>query len=1288
MTNQLKCDTFIIGREQQKGGLIMNFIPKIKYDKNIDSCIADISKTLSLSATMTKLLYTRGYITSEKIEEFLNPSLNKLNSPFLFVHMQKACERIRAAIARHELICVYGDYDVDGMTASSILVFELYRLGANVKCYIPSRLKEGYGLNTGAIEFLKTNGVSLIITVDCGITAVQEVDYANKTGIDVIITDHHEPSEQLPNSYAVIDAKVSSELYPFRDLCGAGVALKIVQALSGNEAIIRYLDLAALGTIADVVPLVNENRIITSYGLKLMNYQLRPALASLVDGCNLKGTKITSQDIAFKIAPILNACGRLSDANKAISFFSSPTIEAAKPLADEFIELNDKRKEIENKILEEATAQIQKDSTSSTSNILIVSGEDWNIGVVGIVASRITENWHKPSIVLSNNSITGLMTGSARSIPGVNIIDILNRCKSLLSKCGGHSAAAGLQLNAKNYAEFRDTCTSLCENIDQQLFVPSMSYDTEISIADVTPQLIKELERLEPCGMSNSRPIFYLKNVTLSKEIIIGRNNEHYRGIISASDNTYIDAIAWRQCPPITHEHLDILCHPTLNTYNGNITPQVQIVATNENADYAAGNNRITETAIYGHVVRDEPLEVLGIPDNKIKQLNASNIFTVRDLLHFVPSRYVDYRTPKTADTVSHKETCSMIGTVRKICIYPKVTKAICVDLNGEKFDAVWFYQDYVAKNLFEGTQYIFCGQINIVPEIPGQTAIVNTRQVQIMPTLFDRNIYKYMRLLPVYRKVKGMSNDYLMSSIKKAIDETANVDYLDRDIVNEFGLISEKDALLRMHLPHNEIDIEKAKKRQTFDQLFRFNFLIKEQNKNTICDTPYKMKSKMVYGLLKNLLPYELTEDQDTVISELTKKMSRGKRVSALVQGDVGTGKTVVAFFLMCLAHENGYQSCLLAPTDVLAKQHFEGLQSLVKTLGINVAYLSGNTKAREKKNILKGLENGEINMVIGTHAIIQDSVIFKNLAIAVIDEQHRFGVDQRNQFMKLNNKPHIITMTATPIPRTMCMAIWGDSMDVFNINTKPAGRKEIITKKIKTDKQANDFMLSEIKKGHQCYVICPLIDESSAEKMEGVTSVSQEAENIEAYFKNYPDINVVSINGKMKKDEIEQNIQKFANNEASILVSTTIVEVGVNVPNATVMVIKNSERFGLAQAHQLRGRVGRGNAQSYCLLLTHKNDPKAEILCKTNDGFEISKQDMILRGTGDYLGTQQTGNNSDVMLMIAEPELYDKINKLNEKIFKNPQLYKKYHFQFCREQKDSNNNTLAKNKSKAIAG
>lgn len=204
----------------------------------------------------------------------------------------------------------------------------------------------------------------------------------------------------------------------------------------------------------------------------------------------------------------------------------------------------------------------------------------------------------------------------------------------------------------------------------------------------------------------------------------------------------------------------------------------------------------------------------------------------------------------------------------------------------------------------------------------------------------------------------------------------------------------------------------------------------------------------------------------------------------------------------------------------------------------------------------------------------------------------------------------------------------------------------------------------------------------------MEGVTSVSQEAENIEAYFKNYPDINVVSINGKMKKDEIEQNIQKFANNEASILVSTTIVEVGVNVPNATVMVIKNSERFGLAQAHQLRGRVGRGNAQSYCLLLTHKNDPKAEILCKTNDGFEISKQDMILRGTGDYLGTQQTGNNSDVMLMIAEPELYDKINKLNEKIFKNPQLYKKYHFQFCSEQKDSTNNTLAKNKSKAIAG
>lgn len=650
-------------------------------------------------------------------------------------------------------------------------------------------------------------------------------------------------------------------------------------------------------------------------------------------------------------------------------------------------------------------------------------------------------------------------------------------------------------------------------------------------------------------------------------------------------------------------------------------------------------------------------LELLGIPKQKINQLMNADIYCIEDLIKYLPRKYYDFRNPIPIKDIKDGDVCAIVGTVGEIkesnnLVYTKVT-----DSNGHFCYAYWFNQKYIAKILKEGQEYIFCGRTKIDEDFYNMK--------KIFPIMFDMNINKLKKIIPVYRKIKGMSDEYLEKLISDALKLVNSEDYLENKIVKQFGLLSEFDAFKIIHKPHTTEDIERAKERFVFDDLFLFNFQLKNLHKTKDQNTLYPISTCKTWNQLYHSLPFDLTDDQKKCLKEMYYIMRQGKRINALIQGDVGSGKTIVAIFMMLLAAENGYQSCMMAPTEVLAHQHYEELTRQLKDFPFRVGYFSGNLTAKQKKDILEKIKSGEIQLVVGTHAVIQDGVEFNKLGLMIVDEQHRFGVVQRETLLEKYQNPHSIVMSATPIPRTLSMALYGDSIQVLTIKTKPAGRKPVETCQMEKDDEINEFMLKEIQKGRQCYVVCPLIDDSESERMVGVESVNTVYKNLVSYFKKFPEVKISLISGKMKQKDIDEEIRKFANNETHILVSTTIVEVGVNIPNATVMVIKNAERFGLAQLHQLRGRVGRSNYQSYCILQSPKKDDiKVQIMCSTTDGFEIAKKDLEIRGPGDFIGIKQSGQNKYVMLMLAYPDLYEKISKLNDQIYADPIWYARYSF------------------------
>lgn len=633
-------------------------------------------------------------------------------------------------------------------------------------------------------------------------------------------------------------------------------------------------------------------------------------------------------------------------------------------------------------------------------------------------------------------------------------------------------------------------------------------------------------------------------------------------------------------------------------------------------------------------------LKDIGVPTKTLNALARKNIITVDDLAHLTPRKYKDYLKVVSLTDAEIDKCNAIYGHILSYEIrgdrFPKCLVATMLDENsGETLELSWFggnqllaYQKTILKGL-DGKNIVACGKLSKHERFGYKMPDPDRLELAT-------NFKPY--IMTVYPKYHGISDKTLRQLIYKCLKFVSEPLEI---IPNE--MLGYKEALYKLHYPKTMDDIEQGAKRLLYNDFSYINLkLLRDgvERKDGFLFKNYNMAQTFV-----NSLPFELSEGQKSACNQIVMSTHKGVRLNALVQGDVGCGKTVVAFTGLINAVENGYQGALLAPTQVLAEQHFKEIKERLKDIDINIAFLSGATKAKEKREVLKGLSDGSINLVIGTHAIFSSQVEFNNLGLIVIDEEHKFGKLQKEALKnKAESGAHVIRMSATPIPRSLVGALYGENITIINIETMPNGRKDIQTAKQRAHSNTFPFVLEQLKQGHQCYVVCPAIDsdvddEESTYKIKNVKEVANE---YGAYFEQFG-YKIGTLNGKMAKKDMSALIDSFTKNEIQILISTTVIEVGVNVPNATVMVIEQADRFGLASLHQLRGRVGRGAYQGYCILQSEYIDnERIDIMCSTNNGFKIAEMDLKMRGGGDIIGTSQSGFDKYVGEIFKNPELY----------------------------------------------
>ena len=649
----------------------------------------------------------------------------------------------------------------------------------------------------------------------------------------------------------------------------------------------------------------------------------------------------------------------------------------------------------------------------------------------------------------------------------------------------------------------------------------------------------------------------------------------------------------------------------------------------------------------------DAPIDSLKGIGAKTKQtFEKAGIETLEDLIHYYPREYERYEAP--VPVMELKE--GMYAAVSGRLLAPLQTRyvrglSITSGLFGDGLESIlvsWFNMPYLKNSLRSGVPYIFRGRIKAKGD----------RLILEQPAVFKPEQYQAVlgTMLPVYTLVKGMTNQMVTKAIRQVLEHRGLLaEHLPEAIRERYQMAEYNFSLEQIHFPKSEEGLREARKRLVFDEFFFFLLQLrglkdarqKEQNQFEIREMPEP-------ETLIQSLPYSLTGAQKRVWETIREELQQNTVMARLIQGDVGSGKTIVSILAMVMTAANGLQSALMVPTEVLARQHYASFQELMEKNGFafQAVLLTGSMTAKQKREAYAKIESGEVSVIIGTHALIQEKVNYHSLALVITDEQHRFGVRQREMLSEKGIFPHTIVMSATPIPRTLAVILYGD-LDISVINEMPANRLPIknCVVDVSYRKKAYEFIRKEVEAGHQAYVICPMVEESEA----------MDAENVVEYTEVLrtelpPSFCIEYLHGKMKPKEKNEIMERFLANEIQVLVSTTVIEVGVNVPNATVMMVENSERFGLAQLHQLRGRVGRGGAQSYCIFL-HKLDGKQirerlDILCKSNDGFEIANRDMQLRGPGDLFGVRQSG-----MLDFALADIYsdaDTLQQANEAIGK----------------------------------
>ena len=553
---------------------------KWEYNEVDENKVLEIGKKYNISELLATILVRRNIIEDEKIKIFLNPTRNDFYDPFLMPDMDIAVDRIIKAINTEERIVIYGDYDVDGITSIAVLKQFLEDRGMKVGYHIPNRLDEGYGLNTDAIDEIYNLGYKLMITVDCGISGIDEVEYANSLGIETIITDHHEPLDELPNAIAIMDAKIKTNKYPFNQLAGVGVVFKLIQAIGiklelPEKEYLKYLDLVCIGTISDIVPLVDENRVIAKLGLMLVEKTKNLGLKTLLDSMGYQ--KINSMSISFGVAPRINACGRMGHAEEALKLFLTKNKQEAIDLTNKLNEYNKTRQNIEKEIFEEALSKIENDNIDS-KNVLVIGGNNWHHGVIGIVSSKITEMYFKPSILICFEGNNG--KGSGRSIPGFDLHKALYETSNYLTKFGGHSMAVGLSLNKENFNNFKKAFEKYADKSNIDEIIPIINIDKLISYKDLNIEIIKELEKLEPYGEANKCPLVAYKNLKIDS-IRVLTEGKHMKLTLKMENNNIISVMGFnmghRAEEFLIGDKVDVVGTLEINSFNGFENVQINL---------------------------------------------------------------------------------------------------------------------------------------------------------------------------------------------------------------------------------------------------------------------------------------------------------------------------------------------------------------------------------------------------------------------------------------------------------------------------------------------------------------------------------------------------------------------------------------------------------------------------------------------------------------------------------------------------------------------------------------
>lgn len=623
----------------------------------------------------------------------------------------------------------------------------------------------------------------------------------------------------------------------------------------------------------------------------------------------------------------------------------------------------------------------------------------------------------------------------------------------------------------------------------------------------------------------------------------------------------------------------------------------------------------------------DSIVKIKGIGEKTQKALERIGIETVQDLLEHYPRDYEEFTMPvpiaqiREGDLVTIEASLTMTPRLKRVRNLQIIN--VQVKDNTATLSLTWFNMPFLINKLRMGSRYLFRGKVKI------KNGVLLMEQAQIY---FNKEeYYRLIKVLqPIYPLTEGITNNLIIKSMHQVHNNLEFAkDYIPKKISKEYVLMDRTKALKEIHFPKDRDSLKKARERLVFDEFFLYSLALRRMKESkTLQYTEYPMKERPECEELISSLPFNLTRAQSSVWEEIKKDMSSNFTMNRLIQGDVGSGKTILAILALLMAVKNGYQASIMVPTEVLAKQHYKSICELLSRFEISICLLTGSMTAKEKREAYESIREHKVDIIVGTHALIQEKVEYDKLALVITDEQHRFGVRQREEFMTKGKRPHVLVMSATPIPRTLAIILYGD-LDISIVDQLPARRLPIKNCVVNTRYRptAYRFIEEQVALGRQAYVICPMVEESELIEAENVIDYTQQLKD--ALPAN---ICVEYLHGKMKAKEKNEIMERFALGQIQVLVSTTVVEVGVNVPNATVMMVENAERFGLAQLHQLRGRVGRGEHQSYCIFVCGSQSRVAierlEILNKSNDGFYIAEEDLKLRGPGDLFGIKQSGD------------------------------------------------------------